>query len=109
MLDRGACMSRISGIGDPRRWLRLLALGVVISIGFVAAVAATYWLQDHLPRRAIWQAKLYFLIGLELVVGLLGLATLLLTPVLGLLLYRARARRLQQLAARDGCFSASPC
>ncbi len=86
-------MSRTSGIGDPRRWLRLLALGVAISVGFVAAVTAAYWLQDHLPRRTIWQAKLYFLIGLELVFGLIGLVTLLLTPILGLLLYRARTRR----------------
>ena len=70
MLDRGTCMSWTSGIGDPRRWLRLIALGVGVSLGIAAAAAAAFWLQDHLPKRTIWQAKLYFLIGIELVFGL---------------------------------------
>ena len=91
-------MSWTSRTGDLRRWLRLLALGAVISVAFVAAAAAALWLQDHLPRRTLWQARLYFLIGLELVFGFVALVTLLMTPVLGLLLYRARTRGLKRSA-----------
>jgi lysophospholipase L1-like esterase len=91
-------MSRIWEKVDARRTLRLVALAVGFSLGVTVLAAVLFWLEDHLSQRTLWRAKLIFLIALELTYGIIAVLTVLLSPLLGLVLYRARKQRLRRPA-----------
>lgn len=78
------------------RITRAIVLGAAIAVAFIVLVVLGHYLVDHLSSRAIWRARLVFLLTLEATYAVLATTTALAVPVLGVLLFRARKRRLNR-------------
>ena len=86
-------MSRIGEIPTASRIRRSAALGAAIALAVALLAAIGFWLEDHVPSRTRWEAKLAFLLALEFAYGAIVVALLLATPVLAGSLFRARRKR----------------
>ncbi|MBX6315640.1 MAG: hypothetical protein IRY99_22410, partial [Isosphaeraceae bacterium] len=72
---------------------RLVWLTVGLAPVVLIVMIAVYWVLDHVPQRNLWQTGLGLLIALEIAYGVVVAATLVLTPALGLALFRGRRRK----------------
>jgi hypothetical protein len=72
-----------------RKWLWLTAGLTPLSL---LALLAIYWVHDHVPRRLYWQAGLAFLVVLEPAYFAAFASSLVATPMLTLVVLRARRR-----------------
>ena len=76
-----------------RRFARAAAIGAAIAISIVLLVGVTFYLQDHLAQRTLWQMRLVFLLTLEIAYGVIALALLVAIPLVSTRVYRASRRR----------------
>ena len=88
---------------DWRRFGRLMRVALALTLAALAAMVLPPWLRAILPAISPQKAAIGFLIGLEVAYGVVLLAALIGTAVLGGILYRTRRGGLSRPMAAAGC------